>query len=98
MDFFADTRYNISCLLYTSHRRFAVEDIADVGQGLLEQGVAEGGGDKINAVSYTHLDVYKRQGLPIADTATLDDYLPGVALDKKRSGTDIALALLRRIG
>ena len=40
----------------------------------------------------------ERHHLPIADTATLDDYLPGVALDKKRSGTDIDLALLKNIG
>lgn len=40
----------------------------------------------------------ERHHLPIADTATLDDYLPGVALDKKRSGTDIDLALLKTIG
>ena len=56
-------------------------------QGLTEKGTVE----RICAV-------LERHGLPIADTATLDDYLPGVALDKKRSGTDIDLALLRRIG
>ena len=36
--------------------------------------------------------------LPIADTATLDDYLPGVANDKKRAGDTIDLALLHTIG
>lgn len=56
-------------------------------QGLTEKGTVE----RICAV-------LERHGLPIADTATLDDYLPGVALDKKCSGTDIDLALLRRIG
>ena len=40
----------------------------------------------------------RKYDLPVADTATLDDYLPGVANDKKRAGSQIDLALLHRIG
>ena len=44
------------------------------------------------------IDTLTRYGLPVADTATLDDFLPGVANDKKRSGKYIDLALLHDIG
>lgn len=44
------------------------------------------------------VETLKRYHLPVADTATLDDYLPGVANDKKRAGKYIDLALLRDIG
>ena len=44
------------------------------------------------------VELLKKYHLPVADTATLDDYLPGVALDKKRSGSHIDLALLHTIG
>ncbi len=44
------------------------------------------------------VDTLKRYHLPVADTATLDDYLPGVANDKKRAGKHIDLALIKDIG
>lgn len=44
------------------------------------------------------MNALQRYDLPIADTATLDDYLPGVANDKKRAGDTIDLALLHTIG
>ena len=44
------------------------------------------------------VELLKKYHLPVADTATLDDYLPGVALDKKRSGSHIDLALLHAVG
>lgn len=44
------------------------------------------------------IQVLQQYGLPVADTATLDDYLPGVANDKKRAGSHIDLALLHGIG
>ena len=44
------------------------------------------------------VEVLRKYDLPVADTATLDDYLPGVANDKKRAGSQIDLALLHRIG
>ena len=56
-------------------------------QGLTEKGVTS----RLAAV-------LKRYNLPIADTASLDDYLPGVAFDKKRSGTHIDLALIHAVG
>ena len=56
-------------------------------QGLTEKGVTR-----------RIADVLERYHLPIADTATLDDYLPGVANDKKRSGSSIDLVLLHDIG
>lgn len=37
-------------------------------------------------------------GLPSSDQATLSEYLSGAAMDKKRSGSDIDLILLREIG
>lgn len=56
-------------------------------QGLTEKGTT----DRMTAV-------LQKYGLPIADTSSLDDILPGVALDKKRTGTHIDLALLHTIG
>ena len=44
------------------------------------------------------MNVLEQYHLPIADTATLDDYLPSVGMDKKRSGSSIDLALLHTIG
>ncbi len=44
------------------------------------------------------VQVLQQYDLPVADTATLDDYLPGVANDKKRAGNYIDLALLHTIG
>lgn len=44
------------------------------------------------------MNALQQYQLPVADTATLDDYLPGVANDKKRAGSQIDLALLHSIG
>lgn len=42
--------------------------------------------------------VLEAYGLPVSDKADPADFLPGVALDKKRSGSDIDLVVLRAIG
>lgn len=44
------------------------------------------------------LPVLEAYGLPVSDTAAPADYLPAVAMDKKRTGAAIDLVLLRSIG
>lgn len=44
------------------------------------------------------LPVLEAYGLPISDKAAPADYLPAVAMDKKRTGAAIDLVLLRHWG
>ena len=44
------------------------------------------------------LPVLEAYGLPVSDPAAPADYLPAVAMDKKRTGAAIDLVLLRSIG
>ena len=44
------------------------------------------------------LPVLEAYGLPVSDKAAPADYLPAVAMDKKRTGAAIDLVLLRSIG
>lgn len=81
--------YDYSAL---THGRAVALGMVIVSEASERQGLTEKG------VTRRIADVLERYHLPIADTATLDDYLPGVANDKKRSGSSIDLVLLHDIG
>ena len=81
--------YDYSAL---THGRAVALGMVIVSEASERQGLTEKG------VTRRIADVLERYHLPIADTATLDDYLPGVANDKKRAGSAIDLVLLHDIG
>lgn len=81
--------YNYSTL---SHGRAVALGMVVITEAAERQGLTEKG------TTARIVELLKKYHLPVADTAPLDDYLPGVALDKKRSGSHIDLALLHTIG
>ena len=61
----------IACLLYTSGTQQVEADGVEHGEGIVIIAFEEVGGGNQGAVSYTHLDVYKRQVYPSKEDFTL---------------------------
>ena len=90
------------CLLYTSgaldpdrlHRR----RLAGAGHAAAARPRLQDRRHGVDPVSYTHLDVYKRQGLPLSITAAQREYLNrGIRLLPQHSSTRIGGAGSRRL-